>query len=46
MDLLTIAAFFLGFSLLFAIFIRTRHNEKRLEKIFRELALKEKEEKR
>jgi hypothetical protein len=46
MDFLVIVAFFLSFSLLFIVFIKTKYNEKRLEKVIRELAMQQAEEKK
>lgn len=46
MDFLTMGAFFLTFSLLFVVFIRTRQGEKKIEKIVRELTFKDAERKK
>ena len=45
MDFLQLAGFFLIFSMLFMVFLRSRHNDKRIETLVRELALREAEEK-
>lgn len=45
MDFLQLAGFFLIFSMLFMVFLRSRHNDKRIEMLVRELALREAEEK-
>jgi hypothetical protein len=45
MDFMIIVAFFLSFSLLFIVYIKTKYNEKKLEKMIRELTLKQPEEK-
>jgi len=44
MDLLTIGAAFLLFALVFVVFVRLRYSERRIQKIVKEIALKEKEE--
>lgn len=43
MDLFTISAVFLLFAIAFVVFARSRSNERRIESIVKELALKEKE---
>jgi hypothetical protein len=43
LDLLTMGSIFLLFSLVFVIFARSRYNDRRIEKIVKEIALKEKE---
>jgi hypothetical protein len=45
MDFLQLAGFFLIFSMLFMVFLRSRHNDKRIEELVRELALRDAEEK-
>ena len=45
MDFLQLAGFFLIFSLIFAVFTRSRSNDRKIEKLVRELALREAEEK-
>ena len=45
MDFLAVAAFFLIFSLIFAVFLRSRSNDRKIEMLVRELALREAEEK-
>jgi hypothetical protein len=45
MDFLAVAASFLMFSLIFAVFLRSRSNDRKIEKIVREFALREAEEK-
>lgn len=44
MDFLTVAGFFLVFSLIFAVFTRSRNNDKRIETLVREFALREADE--
>ncbi|MEE8400741.1 MAG: DUF2304 family protein [Candidatus Hydrothermarchaeaceae archaeon] len=41
MDFLTVGSFFLMFSLIFAVFTRSRNNDKKLQELVRDLALKE-----
>lgn len=43
MDFLTVGSFFLMFSLIFAVFTRSRSNDKKLQELVRDLALKEAE---
>lgn len=43
LDLLTMGSIFLLFSLVFVIFARSRYNDRRIEKIVKEIALKEEE---
>lgn len=46
MDLLTMGAFLLSFSMLFIIFVRARASDRKIEKIVRELALRSKKQKK
>lgn len=45
MDFMAVTGFFLVFSLIFAVFTRSRNNDKKIERLVRELTLKEAEEK-
>ncbi len=45
MDFLQLAGFFLLFSLIFTVFTRSRSNDRKVEKLVRELALRDAEEK-
>lgn len=45
MDFLLLAGFSLIFSMLFMVFLRSRHNDRRIETLVRELALRSAEEK-
>lgn len=44
MDLLAVSGFFILISLIFVLFVKARYNERRIEMIVREVALKEVEE--
>jgi hypothetical protein len=43
LDLLTMGSIFILFSLVFVVFARSRYNDRRIEKIVREIAMREKE---